>query len=200
MATLSKRWGGPASLVAGVLWLLVWLHQQEAHGRTQDNEMNLVAGLTWMDSAKFLVPIILLVFVGLWSLYRRRVRPGPLGQVGAVVTFGGLALVIVTTALEFWPFPWGSYDVTFDEATGFAGSNASGAIQAVASLIVGLGMVILSLDLVRAKVIPIWVAPVLIIGALATVYLSPVFWMPGAAWLVLGIVLLLKRERTESLS
>ena len=47
----------------------------------------------------------------------------------------------------------------------------------------------LSVDLVRAKVIPIWVALVLIFGGLTTVYLSPVLWMPGVAWLVLGMVL-----------
>jgi hypothetical protein len=47
MADAVRRWGAPASLLAGVFWLLVWLHQQEAHGRTEVNEMRLVAGLTW---------------------------------------------------------------------------------------------------------------------------------------------------------
>ncbi len=46
------HWGSLASLVAGVLWLLVWLHQREAHGTTQVNEERVVLGLTWLDSAK----------------------------------------------------------------------------------------------------------------------------------------------------
>ena len=63
------------------------------------------------------------------------------------------------------------------------------------SLVLTIGVAILSVGLVRAKVAPIWLAPVLIVGALTTVYLSPVFWMPGAAWLVLGTVLLWRRAK-----
>lgn len=37
------------------LWLLVWLHGAVTHGLTQENERRLWLGMTWMDSAKFLV-------------------------------------------------------------------------------------------------------------------------------------------------
>ena len=198
MANALKRWGGPASLAAGILWLLIWMHQRLAHGTTQDNEMNLVGGLTWMDSGKFLVLALLLVLVGLASLYQRRVRPGRLGRTAGIVTFVALGFLIVATALEFWTFPWGSYEVTYEAATGLAGSNLSGAIQLLTSLIFTLCLIVFSVDLVKAKVMPLWVAPVLILGGLATVFLTPVFWGPGVAWLVLGIVLWPKKVRSTT--
>lgn len=190
------RWDEAASLAAGLLWLMVWLHQQSAHGATQLNEMRLVAGLTGMDTGKLLVPILALVLVGLVSLARRQVRPGVIGQVGRIVAFGSLVLLMAATALEFWTFPWGSYEVTLEAADDFAGSNESGAVQFLVSLVFAVGVTVLAIDLVRTRALPILAAPVLVVGALATVYLSPVFWIPGVVWLVLGAVLLRTRQST----
>lgn len=194
MADFLHRWGGPASLAAGALWLPIWMHQQVAHGPTQDNEMRLVAGLTWMDTSKLVVLLLLLVLVGLACLVQRRDGMGLLGRVGSVITFGGLGFLIIATAVEFWTFPWGSYDVTFEEATGLAGSNTSGAIQSLVSLIFTAGLVVLNVDLVRARVVPIWAAVALVLGGLTTVFFSPVLFVPAIAWLALGVVLLRNRE------
>ena len=196
MAAVVDRFGWLASLAAAAIWFLVWLHQRVAHGTTEVNEQRLAAGLTWMDSGKFLVVAFVLVLVGLASLTGRSGRPLRIGWNGGTFAIGALVVLIVATALEFWTFPWGSYSATYEEATGFAGSNAAGAFQALVSLVVAVALGAFGLELVRAKAIPIWLAIVLVLGGLFTVYLSPVFLVSGVAWLVLGLVLLRDRRKT----
>ena len=67
--------------------------------------MNLVSGLTWMDSAKFVVAPLLAVFAGLVRLHQRRSSPGASQRWIARITFASLGLLVLATAGEFWPFP-----------------------------------------------------------------------------------------------
>jgi hypothetical protein len=189
MVRTIDRWVALACVLAAIAWSVVWRHQRLAHGATQDNEMNLVAGLTWMDSGKLVVAPLLVVLAGLVRLHRRRPTPGSRPRWIARSTFASLGVLVVATIGEFWPFPWGSYERTFENASGFPGSNVSGAVQALASLAFGLSLVLFCVDLARAGVLPVWAAVVLPLGGLTTVYLSPAFLFPAFAWLALGVVL-----------
>ncbi len=184
------RLGGPASVGASILWMLVWLHQRQTHGPTQENEERLLFGLTWLDSGKFLVLPLILLLVGIVSLYVRRGRPGWLGRIGFAVTVAGLVGLIVGTALQFWFFPWGSYAVGFEDP---GPHHIGGPIQPISTLVFTVGLIVLNIDLVRAKVMPLWAAPVLVLGGLATFFLTPVNPLPGLAWLLLGLVLQSRR-------
>ena len=186
-----NRLGAPASVAAGLLWLVVWFHQRLTHGPTQENEERIFLGLTWLDSGKFLVVPLILLLVGIVSLYGLRERPGLLGRIGFVVTVVGLVGLIVGTALEFWFFPWGSYAVGFEELPGFV---RGAPVQPLSTLVFTIGLIVFNIDLVRARVVPVWLAPVLVLGGFATIFLTPTFLLPGLAWLVLGFVLWSRRD------
>lgn len=178
-----------------MLWLVVWFHQRQTHGPTEVNEERIFLGLTWLDSAKFLVIPLTLLLIGIVSLYGLRERPGVLGRIGFVVTVAGLCSMIVGTAAQFWPFPWGSYAVGFEAGLPWWG----GIIQALSTLVFTIGLIVFSIDLVRAGVIG-WLAPVLVLGGITTFWLTPSSLLPGLAWLLLGLVLWLRKDRAAERS
>jgi hypothetical protein len=146
-----------------------------------------------MDSAKFVVVTLILVGIGLADLYVLRGRPGMLGTTGFAVTIAGLAVMVIGTALQFWVVPWGSYPVGTEDPWSVAGEIA----QNFGTVAFTVGLIVFNVDLVRAKVMPLWAASILVVGALTTFYLGPVLWGPAVAWLVLALVLRSRRGQVH---
>ena len=111
-----------------------------------------------------------------------------------MVTIAGFLMLILGVSVQFWSFPWGSYAVGFETAL----PRIGGIIQALASLLFTIGLIVLSPVLVRAKIFPIWAAAVLMIAGVTTFYLTPVSWIPGIAWLVLGALLWRKQDDSST--
>ncbi len=84
MSVSLNRLGAPASVVARLLWLVVWFHQRQTPGPTSVNEQRIFFGLTGLDSVKFLVILLILLLIGIVSLYGLREGSGLLGRIDTI--------------------------------------------------------------------------------------------------------------------
>ncbi len=182
---------------AGLLWALVWLHGTQTHGLTAKNEMRLWLGATWMDSSKLLCLPFAAVAVGLYLL-GRDARIGRVARWSWVLLLLVIAVQAVAVLVGNSPFPWGSYELTFEEAEGSDGYPAvvskAGIAQATGSLIGMLLLVPVGIALVRVRRMPWWAVSAAVIGMLLTFFTTPASWIPAVGWFLVSAGVALKRR------
>lgn len=183
----SAALAGVAAQLAGVLWVLQWAHALVAHGPTGFNQAQVWVGMTWMDSGKLLALSYLLLTPGVLYLARLLREAGDalasgLAAFAAVI----LATCAITTPLEFLTDGWGSYGTyvgAFEPAVGVAGRVRTLA----SSVVLTVALAVVAVRAARRRLLPFWMAPVLVVGCLATSFIAgPLPPVSGLAWLTLG--------------
>jgi hypothetical protein len=177
--------------IAGLIWLLLWFHQSQTHGFSEDNERKLFVGATWMDSGKFYVVVYALLLLCVIFLFRARSHSSPFTKAVFALVTGSLAIVSVGTVIQFWPFPFGSYELSFEQSPL---ARVGGIVQALATLAFALTLVPFGIGLVRERVIHWWLIPLMVIAAISGFFLTPANFIPGVGWIAVGVALLARKE------
>ena len=172
------RWGALAALVSGVLWIVGGLLHL---AYPQDPPGALGHFLNYLGTAIF-SGAYLAMLVGLVGLHARQVESyGRLGTVGFYLAFAGAALAFVGQAASAIFPKDGTFGWLFsDPGFGFL----------VGLLLVSLGLVLLGVATLRARVLPRWCG----VGLIALVVFSALgafggFVVVGLIWLALGYTL-----------
>jgi hypothetical protein len=179
-------WSGPAALLGGALWIagcvLTATRPEGCVGDACDLPGRSMREGTAVDAGLLLASMLLIGFglVGLVLRARTGGRFGRLGRIGAVLAGGALATLAgagliqaVFFAGDFPLMPW------------FV-------IPGVLALI--LGVLLIGVAVLRARVLPRWVGGLLIVGALALLGFNDqdarvLLGVPfGMAWIAVGLV------------
>lgn len=182
---------------AGVMWALVWFHGTRTHGVTAENETRLWLGGTWMDSSKLLFLPFAAVAVGLYLL-GQDARIGRVARWLWVLLLLVIAVQAVAVLVGNLPFPWGSYELTFEELEESdrypAVVSKGGIAQAIGSLIGTLLLVPVGIAMARAGRVPWWAVSAAVIGMLFTFFTTPASWIPAVGWFLVSAGVALKRR------
>ena len=183
------NWGGPACIVGGAIWILIWIAYLLTHGPTMSDFRQTFLSLTWYDFSKFVFVPLSLFLLGLFSLRARQAgQIGRLGTVGFALAILGFVILIITV-LVYWLVPFGSYDPSYRN-TDLARQLTF--IQFTSPLILGIGLILFGVEHLRRNTLRQGNVLVLVTGlAVLVPYLlwTNIGFLFGAAWFAVGIAM-----------
>ncbi len=185
MSSSFIRWGGLAAMVGGALWIVgTLIHASKPRGCiAEECAFRNMRESGALDGILTLLSVVLLAVgaVGLVTLVRRYGRFGMGGKAGVLIGAAGAALLAIATLAQ---------------AIFFSGDFALMPYLVVPGLLaLVVGFLLLGIAILRAGVLPRWVAALVIVGALfmlgtneqtARVLLTIPF---GVAWVAVGYAL-----------
>jgi hypothetical protein len=153
------RWGGPAAMLGGSLWIVgavaTALKPEGCIGAECDLPGRSMRAGTVLDAAVFLVAMLLIALGGAAVVIRAR-RAGQFGGLGRIGLVGSVVGLIVLLA------------ASLVQAIVFGGDLPSMPLFVIAGgLVLVIGLLLLGIASLRAGVLSRWAGALLIIGALA---------------------------------
>ncbi len=181
------RWGGLAAMLGGTLWVIGTLIQaSKPRGCiAQECAFRPMRETGALDGILTLLAVLLLAVgaVGLVTLIRRSGRFGRAGKAGVLIGAVGAALLVIVILIQAMFYGGGE---EFPLWPPFV-------ITGLLALVVGF--VLVGITILRAGVLPRWVAVLIIVGALAMLGFNDQTWRAlmaipfGVAWVAVGYVM-----------